>query len=299
MAKSGDTFPLEIDTFGNEDTELNEEWKKLAEDLLGEKEEEIKQKLIEIRTAVSESEDIKKIGPKGLDEQSDQYFVRFLRAANWSVPSAVSLMTCHYKMCRHFPQFMFRKQASELSHVWESRLNGSILSRDQHGRRVYFFRVHKWDADTATVADLYISKTIMFDMMLQEAKTQVAGITVVYDFKGYEMRHFTKFGLNELRFIGEFVSGGFPVWIRHIHVINNPKLLDITFNLTKPFLSKRIRNNITFHGTDLNSLHDAVPRALLPEDIGGETDDVDNTDCVRAAMDRQEEYKKFIDSFTT
>ena len=67
---------------------------------------------------------------------------RFLRACNWSVPNTVEMLTSFYKMLRKYPQYTLDLTASQLDHVWKAQMNGSILKRDQHGRRFYFYRYY-------------------------------------------------------------------------------------------------------------------------------------------------------------
>lgn len=291
------TFPIQIDPFSTGDDELDAEWKQLAKELIGENEEETEAKVEQFRSAVLETASLRDLRPGASTQLDQKYCVRFLRAANWSVVEAVNLVTLHYKMCHQYPQFTSSKSASQIDQIWQSKLNGCSLKRDQHGRRLYFYRIHKWDADKITMQDLFNSKTILFDTMIQEQKTQVAGITMVYDVKGFEAKHLGKWGLDELRFFGEFISGGFPVWIRNIHIVNNPRLLDVLYKLIKPFLGKRIRNSIIFHGSNLNSLHKMVPLEMLPEDLGGEEGDLNNDDSVRAALEREEDFRQYNATF--
>lgn len=291
------SFPVQIDPFGKGAEELDEEWKQLAAEVVGEKQEEVEAKVAAFREAVLECESLRELRPGAPSQLEHQYCLRFLRAANWSVEEALNLLTLHYKLCSQYPQFTSVKTASQIKEIWESKLNGCSIKRDQHGRRLYFYRIHKWDADNITMADLFVSKSILFDMMVQEAKTQVAGVTMVYDVKGFEAKHLKKWGLDELRFFGDFISGAFPVWIRHIHIVNNPKLLDVLHKLIKPFLGKRIRNSIIFHGSNLESLHKMVPRELLPQDLGGEQGELNNDDSVQAAMEREEQFKQYNATF--
>jgi len=296
MAAEG-AFAVAEDQFGDNGEGLDEDWKRLAYELVGEKEEEYGTKLSELRSALVKSKALQEVAPAGETEKNDQYYVRFLRACNWSVPNTVEMLTSFYKMLRKYPQYTLDLTASQLDHVWKAQMNGSILKRDQHGRRFYFYRVHKWDVDVVPITDLFIAKLLIFDMLTQEPKTQVAGITLVYDVKGFEAQHLRKFGLAEVRFFAEFLSGSFPVWIRQIHIVNNPKILDVLYNLILPFLGKRIRNNIIFHGSNLEKLHAVVPKETLPTDLGGTEGEFDNSECVKAILDREVEFCNFRNSF--
>ena len=52
----------------------------------------------------------------------------------------------------------------------------------------------------------------------------------------------------------------------------------------KPFLNERIKNSIYFHNS-LESLHEEVPKEILPQELGGETGPFDNYDSAQAVFD--------------
>jgi len=64
--------------------------------------------------------------------------------------------------------------------------------------------------------------------------------------------------------------------------------------MTKPFLNDRVRDNIVFHGNDLQSLHQEVSPELLPEDLGG-SGELDNTAAVAAAKNLDEYFKDHVE----
>ena len=114
---------------------------------------------------------------------------RFLRACNWSIPDTVEMLTSYYKLLRKYPQFTLDKPPSELDHVWTSQINGSTVNRDQHGRRFFFCKIQKWNPTLIPIADMFISMMLIFDMLTQEPKTQISGISIVYDMQGFGVRH--------------------------------------------------------------------------------------------------------------
>jgi len=292
-------FPVEVDQFkSNDDDELDNEWKRFAEELIGEKKELTEKKIVEFRAAAAEDHELREISPVNVNDQNEEFCIRYLRAGNWSVPEAVTLLTNHYRLCRTYPRYMFQKPASQLQNIWTAKTNCALLRRDSNGRRIYIFRFTQWDTDKISVDDICNAMAILFDVMMQEVKTQIAGVTIIYDIKGFGTNHFRQLGRDEMKFLGAFRSGGVPINVRQIHIVNNHKLINMVYSLIKPFLSKEVQDKILFHGSDVTELHKYVPRVLLPESLGGEAGDLDNSDCVKAAMEREFEYKKFAGSFS-
>ena len=61
------------------------------------------------------------------------------------------------------------------------------------------------------------------------------------------------------------------------------------YNFIKPFLHERIRNSIIFHNS-LESLHDHVPKEILPKELGGSYGSYDNSECAQAVLDIQKHF---------
>ena len=52
----------------------------------------------------------------------------------------------------------------------------------------------------------------------------------------------------------------------------------------RPFLNDHIRNSIHFHNS-LESLHEEVPKEILPQELGGDTGPFDNYESAKAVFD--------------
>lgn len=60
----------------------------------------------------------------------------------------------------------------------------------------------------------------------------------------------------------------------------------MAFNLVKPFLNERIKNNLHFHDS-LESLHTHVPKEILPSELGGTQGHFDNSNAANAVFKNQ------------
>lgn len=64
-----------------------------------------------------------------------------------------------------------------------------------------------------------------------------------------------------------------PFRIEAVHIINQGWAFDMFFKIFKPFLNKKMRSRIFFHGTDMESLHKHIDKTHLPRKFGGVMDD--------------------------
>ena len=165
---------------------------------------------------------------------------RFLRANNWKALEAAEMFQEFVKLYREFYRYVTVGFPSELNHVWSKNIVNVVENRDSEGRRVLIFSLGKWNPSDFPVHDLYTATFTLLQMISYEAVTQVAGTMIVFDINGFGFKHLKALGFEELRCLGSFLSGGFPMWFRKLHIVNNPKLFNMLFNILKGFLIQRL-----------------------------------------------------------
>jgi len=282
-----DAFVLEADA----EEGIDEKWWKLAADIL-EEDPLKKESLLEKFQLAIESDPFLQ-SQKDISQRSQDrgYLTRFLRAGSWNVESAMDVLRAYFSLGKDYTQYVSRAIPSKLNRVWSNHLNTMTEKRDKFGRRVYIFRLGQWDPDTVPVEEYYASAFVLMELVSREVKSQIAGVTVVNDVSGFGFRHIRVIGLDQIRCIAAFLTGSFPLWFNKIHIVNHPRLFNVLFNMIKPFLNDRVRENIIFHGNDLKSLHQEVCPELLPGDLGG-SGELDNTAAVAAAKKLDDHFKE-------
>jgi len=183
---------------------------------------------------------------------------------------------------------------AKLNKVWSEKLNAVTEYRDVQGRRIYIYRPGKWNPDNITVEQFFASQYCMFELMSDEIRNQIAGVTCVADISGFGFKHLRNFGMEQVKCMSSFMSGSFPLWVRKIHVVNNPGLFSVLYNMMKPLLADRIKDNMVFHGSSYTELHKEIPSYILPKSMGG-TGEMDNEVCVRMMMERNSLYQESQD----
>ena len=150
--------------------------------------------------------------------------------------------------------------------------------RDKHGRRVYIYRSGVWNPETVTFEQGFATGYKILEMVSLEPKTQVgttfyfvkvsnnrlylnqvAGITAVFDGKGFGFKQFSSVSLENQLVVINLVQQGFPLWFRQVrlckgwnmrmillyhrsfHVVNAPMLFSVGYNILKPFLAEEYK----------------------------------------------------------
>ena len=92
----------------------------------------------------------------------------------------------------------------------------------------------------------------------------------IIDMSGFSFKHIMKSAasLSVMRNYMKYVQEAVPVKIAQNHFINCPPVMNKFMTLIKPFLKKELLDELKIH-PNLESLHEALPKDLLPEEYGG------------------------------
>jgi len=229
------------------------------------------------------------------DILTEKHITRYLRSTNWDPSQAVDMFLTSVQQFKDFLPFVNAGLPSELDQVWTKRIIRVNSRRDQWGRRVLLFRLGKWNPDDFSVQHLYSATFGILQMISLESVTQVAGTVFVVDLQGFSFKHLKSLGVEELKCLGSFLSGGFPMWFRKLHIVNNPRLFNMLYSILKGFLGPRIKDNVKFHGYQLAGLLDYLPVEVLPEDLGGACDEEDSDLSVDALKKNEATVMEHMD----
>merc|ERR1719309_1021821 len=290
------SFDVSIDSFAVSSTivenDLEKKWFDLAELLLSEDLNKREQKLADFENLLHSDPKFSKFMTPNL-LKSRAYLTIYMRAGAWNVTDALAVLNGYYSIGQNYRPYVEMSIPSKLEHVWKEKLNTVLEKRDKFGRRVLIMRLGKWDPDTIPVEHFFASTFVLLETVTKEVKTQIAGLTIVLDIQGFSLKHIRNLGINEIRLAAAFLHGSFPLWIRRIHVLYQPRIFGILMNIAKPFLSENAREVLTLHGSDLTSFYEEVPKDFLPANLGG-SGDLDNQAAVGAARRLEDHFHELI-----
>ncbi|XP_023340744.1 alpha-tocopherol transfer protein isoform X2 [Eurytemora carolleeae] len=260
--------------------DLDETWKTIASEIVKENEEEREAKISEFIKLIQADPQVAKW--KGPEEKSSRFedkqcMIKFLRAGLWNVKTAMHIL--------------------RLEKVWAQKLISVSDYRDYYGRRIFFYNPGAWNPDDIPVNELFAASHLIYDMLAQEEKTQIAGVTMVCDLAGFGFNQMRSHGMEQIRCLTSFMSGAFPIWVHKIHVCNNPGLFSVLYSMMTPLLDDRVKGNIIFHGYDYTMLHKEIPPFLLSESLGG-TGELDNDLSLQTVKEKNDFYVDMIKCWT-
>jgi len=276
-----------------ESASLDNDWVDIAKKEVGEpeSEEEMAERLEQLRTLIMDRFE----EPIGEDILSETNLKRFLRSSKWDPSAALVVFLASTQLVRDFPKYLLPLEKSRSA----CAISFAASGREDHGSRVFFLNLGQWEPSKLSTEAFYSYTFALYQLVSTEPRTQVGGVVIVVDLTDFGFKHLRALGIQELRCLGNFLSGGFPVWFRAIHFVNNPRLFNTLFTILKGFLSERIKNCITFHGYTTADLVASVSPAQLPTSLGGTLDkseiDMAVGRCLSAMEEQEKEVKEGLD----
>jgi len=277
--------------------QFDEVWSAISRDIINESSGADKEaKIAKFLTAYREDAEVAAWrNPEDGDRwESRDQLIRFLRAGLWDVEAALKVLRSYLASGRTYISIVRVSIPTKLEKVWNAKLNAITDYRDKFGRRIYIYRPGVWEPADIDVNEFMASQYVMFELLSVEVKNQLAGVTCVADMSGFGFKHIRNFGMEQIKCMTNFMSGGFPLWVRKIHVVNAPRAFGIMHNMMKPLLDERVKDNMVFHGSDYTELHKEVPAFLLPTSMGGQGD-LDNSMSVKLLKERNHIYQEIVD----
>ena len=98
-----------------------------------------------------------------------------------------------------------------------------------------------------------------------------------------------------MHLIGGFIKTqeSFPLWFREIHVVNQPRVFHMFYNLLKPFLGEEVKKKIHFHNK-YEELHEFLPKSILPHDFGGDLGPWNNDEAYQTICKMQPAFDEIM-----
>ncbi|KAH7968918.1 hypothetical protein HPB52_012624 [Rhipicephalus sanguineus] len=219
------------------------------------------------------------------------FLLRFLRARKFDVAAAFQLLCNYYRMRFENPDLYQNLYPSSVKEVFDLQCLGFLKDTDQEGRKVFFLRMGKWSPDVCSLEAMYKPCTLAWEHALEEPATQVNGIVALVDLEGGSLRHVGSMSPEHAFKIVYCVQECYPIRLKAIHVVNQPLFFTILLKFLKPFVKNKFFQRLHLHGRNYTSLHEHLPREMLPREYGGVREPLDNSEFVDALLRNEEAFK--------
>ncbi|XP_078073210.1 alpha-tocopherol transfer protein [Mustelus asterias] len=206
--------------------------------------------------------------PLGLE---NEFLLKFLRARDFDIELALKLLSNYHKWRAECPEISADLRPLTIMGLLEAGYHAVLRSRDSSGSRVLIYKIGNWDPKHFSAYEVFRVSLITSELIVQEVKTQLNGVKVIFDLCGWRFAHALKISPTIAKQISAVLVDSFPLKVRGIHMINEPVLFDSVFAIIKPFLPEKIKERIHMHGSNYrHSLFKYFPIHILPTEYGGQ-----------------------------
>ncbi|XP_058268964.1 alpha-tocopherol transfer protein [Hemibagrus wyckioides] len=211
-----------------------------------------------------------------LQDLSDNFLIRFLRARDFDVELALKLLINYHKWRQECPEISANLRPSSIIGLLKNNYHAVLRSRDTAGSRVLIYRIGRWNPKEFSAYEVFRVSLITSELIVRESETQRNGLKAIFDLQGWCFSHAFQITPSLAKKISCVLTDSFPLKVRGIHFINEPRFFRPVFTMIKPLLPDKIKQRIHFHSSFYTtSLTHFFPASILPLDLGGSGPSVD------------------------
>ncbi|KAL2716043.1 retinaldehyde-binding protein 1 isoform X1 [Vespula squamosa] len=256
-------------SFELEEYPIDSETKVVAVKELRETEENVKNGINTLRKYIEEDKTL-------YFRTDDEFLTIFLRPCKYYPQSA-------YELIKRIADFK-QKQAALLDNLIPSDEKKSFLehnvvnvlkNRDEKRRRVLIINVGKsWDPSKINADQLFRLLYLIHEAAMFEPETQVRGSIVIMDFDGLSMKQVMGLTPSFNMRLLTFIQDALPFRLKEVHIVKQPFLFNMVWQMFKPFVREKLKKRMFFHGTKMSSLHNHIAPSHLPKNYGGQLPEI-------------------------
>ncbi|XP_057636728.1 alpha-tocopherol transfer protein-like isoform X2 [Chionomys nivalis] len=217
----------------------------LTEDLVTKAREELQEKPEwRLRDVQALRDMVRKEYPYLSTSLDDAFLLRFLRARKFDYDRALQLLVNYHGCRRNWPEVFSNLRPSALKDVLNSGFLTVLPHTDPRGCHVLCIRPDRWIPSNYPITENIRAIYLTLEKLIQSEETQVNGIVILADYKGVSLSKASHFGPFIAKKVIGILQDGFPIRIKAVHIVNEPRIFKGIFAIIKPFLKEKIANRM-------------------------------------------------------
>ena len=180
------------------------DYKELALKHFGETEENRRTKIEEFRQLLLGE------GPELLSNipgQEDSFLLKFLRAGNFEIHTAVQVLKNYIFMIKSGPQYFspaFQKGLSTVLKGMNAKDFSILPIRDSMKRRMILWKPGSWDPNATSLGDFYSCGYILMELIAMEEESQIGGAAIICDATNFGLKQLRNIAINDIKYLSMF-----------------------------------------------------------------------------------------------
>ncbi|XP_050353393.1 alpha-tocopherol transfer protein-like [Nymphalis io] len=227
------------------------------------------------------------------DEWDEGRIMTFLRGCSFSLEKCKKKLDMYFTMRAACPEFFTNRDINrpELQELITKAQGAPLPGLTPDGRRVTICRGLDKNIDPEQLNNIFKIALMIGDVRLKEELEGVGGDIYILDASVVTPSHLAKISPSSIKKFLICVQEAYPVKLKQVHVVHTSPVIEALINFIKPFLKDKIKNRIFVH-SDISTLHEHVPKDMLPEEYGGNGCSLDEVN--EAWMKKLQDYTEWF-----
>ncbi|XP_063906752.1 alpha-tocopherol transfer protein-like isoform X4 [Zophobas morio] len=204
------------------------------------------------------------------DTWDDTLLMNFLRSCNFSLEKTKKRLDKYFTVKAVVPEFFSDCDITrpELQRIVNAIEIATMPGMTPESRRVHIARIASNDFENVDYNDCAKIIFMLGDIRLKVDNLGSAGEVYVLEGENFMLKYLVKLSPIFAKKFLVCATDALPIKVKEVHIVNPPFFIDSIIAFIKPFLKEKILKRIHFH-KDVTTLHEYIPKGLLPEEYGG------------------------------
>ncbi|XP_053208715.1 alpha-tocopherol transfer protein-like [Panonychus citri] len=197
----------------------------------------------------------------------DEIILKFLRSRDYDLRESHKVLSGFISILEDRPDIF--AWSDSIKKVISSDMYYHYPVKTPNGCKLLISHPGRWDTRSFNIETI-ITTTLFFDeVSLLDKQVQENGFIGIIDMRGLGWSQIYNVGITNAKLASDLTDKYIPFKLINLHVIYENRLTNLAYSLFKPFLDEKLKNRIIFHGHNLTSLYNYVPKSCLPASLGG------------------------------
>ncbi|XP_035208126.1 alpha-tocopherol transfer protein-like [Stegodyphus dumicola] len=225
----------------------------------------------------------------------DKFLLMFLRCKKHDVQRAFKSLKRYYCFKEKYSGVFTDLLPTELRNIMKTNCYVDMPRRDHHGRNVVIWRLSQCLRTKIPIEKLFAACLTVGILANRIEATSVCGIVLIFDFKDFSLQEIFKFASPKfVMFFFNCIQECLPFRIREVHIVNEPELFNVFYNIIKFAMPKKLMERVFMHGKNLKDLQKYLPPEILPEELEGTAGPLDSTEFYNNALSQECFFKEMV-----
>lgn len=218
--------------------------------------------------------------------------LRFLRKRKFSITQALDTLEKNLILRQTYSNWYCNLDTEhpKIQALLDTEYAVLLKDRDEFGRKILIVTPSCLNPDKFTSTDIVRYLSVVFEYILCEEITQVAGLIFVIDGSNLSMKLLSLFSLMELKTIFSTIQDAVPVRLKEYHVVNLPSFASTIVEIIIKVFSAKMQKRV-FFSKNIEEFQKRINPKILPKEYGGS---IPKADYVREFKEKIVDFRQRI-----